>query len=156
MDTDSEKAVETFSEVETAKKTEISNLPNSPVAERRMKAIRERQVEVVNLKRELSEQGDSIENKKMLAEMKSCEQKAVKHKKRKKSKDLKDAENFSASFKSLAKRRNSLSSRSGRRFARRMKRCRNRFSIFGANLDRVNRGEVSSTQVAIQTALMES
>ena len=45
VDTDSEKAVETFSEVERAKKTEIPNLPNSPVAERRMKAIRERQVD---------------------------------------------------------------------------------------------------------------
>lgn len=77
VETDSEeKAVETFSEVETAKKTEISTLLNT--FERKMKAIGEKQVEVVNLKRELSEQGDSIEDdKKMLAEMKkSCEQKA--------------------------------------------------------------------------------
>eukprot|EP00435_Cladocopium_sp_Y103_P009924 s1745_g2.t1 len=71
-----EKAVENFEEVETSKKTEIATLLNT--FERKMKNIGEKQVEVVNLKRELSEQGDSIEDdKKMLAELqKSCSQKA--------------------------------------------------------------------------------
>jgi len=71
-----DKATKNFDEVENAKKTEISTLLNT--FERKMKLIGEKQVEVVNLKRELSEQGNSIEDdKKMLAEMKkSCAQKA--------------------------------------------------------------------------------
>jgi len=78
-------AVENFQEVETAKKTEIATLLNT--FERKMKSIGEKQVEVVNLKRELSDQGDSIEDdKKMLAELqKSCSQKAADWEERKSS-----------------------------------------------------------------------
>jgi len=80
-----DKAVENFHEVETAKKTEIATLLNT--FERKMKSIGEKQVEVVNLKRELSDQGDSIEDdKKMLAELqKSCSQKAADWEERKSS-----------------------------------------------------------------------
>ncbi|CAJ1453172.1 unnamed protein product [Effrenium voratum] len=69
-------AVVNFQEVETAKTTEISSLLS--MFERKMKTIGELKVEVVNLKREMSEQGTSVEDdKKMLAELqKSCAEKA--------------------------------------------------------------------------------
>jgi len=84
VETDTEeKAVDNFHEVETAKKTEISTLLNT--FERKMKTIGEKQVEVVNLKRELADQGDSIaDDKKMLAELKkSCTKKASEWEERK-------------------------------------------------------------------------
>jgi len=70
-------AVVNFGEVKTAKKTEISTLLNT--FERKMKAIGEMKLEVVNMKHELGEIGDSIvDDKKMLAELKkSCAQKAA-------------------------------------------------------------------------------
>jgi len=70
-------AVENYGEVKTAKKTEISTLLNQ--FERKMKSIGEMKVEVVNMKHELGEMGESIaDDKKMLAELKkSCSKKAA-------------------------------------------------------------------------------
>ncbi|CAE7445466.1 unnamed protein product [Symbiodinium sp. CCMP2592] len=69
-------SVEAYGEVKTAKKTEISSLLNQ--FERKMKNIGEMKLEVVNMKHELGEMGESIEDdKKMLAELKkSCSKKA--------------------------------------------------------------------------------
>ena len=74
--TTEETAVESYGEVKTAKKTEISTLLNQ--FERKMKTIGEKKLEVVNMKHELGEMGESIEDdKKMLAELKkSCSKKA--------------------------------------------------------------------------------
>ncbi|CAE7593381.1 unnamed protein product [Symbiodinium natans] len=71
-----EDAEETFTGVKTSKKVEISTLLNQ--FERKMKRIGELKVEVVNLERQLAEQGNSLEDdKKMLAEVqKSCAKKA--------------------------------------------------------------------------------
>ncbi|CAE7242821.1 unnamed protein product, partial [Symbiodinium sp. CCMP2456] len=61
-------SVEAYGEVKTAKKTEISSLLNQ--FERKMKNIGEMKLEVVNMKHELGEMGESIEDdKKMLAEL---------------------------------------------------------------------------------------
>ncbi|CAE6925513.1 unnamed protein product, partial [Symbiodinium sp. KB8] len=70
-------AVENYGEVKTAKKTEISTLLNQ--FERKMKNIGEMKVEVVNMKHELGEMGESIaDDKKMLVELKkSCSKKAA-------------------------------------------------------------------------------
>ncbi|CAE6913415.1 unnamed protein product [Symbiodinium sp. CCMP2456] len=71
-----EEAVETFTGVKKSKKVEISTLLNQ--FERKMKRIGELKVEVVNLERQLAEQGSSLEDdKQMLAEVqKSCAKKA--------------------------------------------------------------------------------
>ena len=61
-----EDAEETFTGVKTSKKVEISTLLNQ--FERKMKRIGELKVEVVNLERQLAEQGNSLEDdKKSLA-----------------------------------------------------------------------------------------
>jgi len=75
-------AVETYTGVKKSKKVEISTLLTQ--FERKMKRAGELKVEVVNLERELAEQGASIEDdKKMLAELqKSCSKKAADWEKR--------------------------------------------------------------------------
>ena len=57
-----EEAVETFTGVKKSKKVEISTLLNQ--FERKMKRIGELKVEVVNLERQLAEQGGSLEDDK--------------------------------------------------------------------------------------------
>ncbi|CAE7203607.1 unnamed protein product [Symbiodinium pilosum] len=71
-----EESEESFTGVKKSKTVEISTLLNQ--FERKMKRIGELKVEVVNLERQLSEQGNSLEDdKKMLAELqKSCAKKA--------------------------------------------------------------------------------